>query len=173
MRGWNMVILELSPRERIIRDQNIYYCALCSVNHFAGVQCAWRVGEMDDLNLNKRPGPSEICATCEALVTRLLLWPPRSGRCQSLPASDSLDQSEPLAEGRPIRGCEIKDRKQILTDRVSHNKAKSSPVYTQKTAENTCGMENFTLSLWWERLFSGKDRRVKAYRVPMATFNRL
>ena len=98
---------------------------------------------MDDLNLNKRPGPSEICATCEALVTRLLLWPPRSGRCQSPPASDSLDQSEPLAEGRPIRGCEIKDRKQILTDRVSHNKAKSSPVYTQKTAENTyCSMHN-------------------------------
>ena len=37
MLGWNMVILELSPRERIIRDKYIYYCELCSVNHFAGV----------------------------------------------------------------------------------------------------------------------------------------
>ena len=135
------MILELSSRERRIRD-----CFLCAVFCEPFCWCAWRVGEMDDLNLNKRPEPLEICATCEALVvTRLLLWPPHSRRNQSQPASDSLDQSQPVAEERPMRGCEMWDRKQILTDRVSHNEAKSSPVYTQKTAENT----NIILHCWW------------------------
>ena len=113
-------LLEGRMRHKTVVRHLFFYAVFC------GPFCwnARRVGEMDDLNLNKRPGPLEICAPCEDRG-----WSPEdplSGLHAPAPASDSLDQWEASADGRPIRGCEIRDRKQILTDRVGHKEAKFS-----------------------------------------------
>ena len=125
-------------------ELEIVFCVRCSVNHFVGVL----EGSEKWMILISIRDPNHWKYVRRAR----LWWSPDycSGlhtfrRNQSQPASDSLDQSQPVAEERPMRGCEMWDRKQILTDRVSHNEAKSSPVYTQKTAENT----NIILHNWW------------------------
>ena len=119
-----MIIPKLSPRRQNETKDCSRYLFFYAV--FCGPICwnARRVGEMDDLNLNKRPGPLEICAPCEDRG-----WSPEdplSGLHAPAPASETLDQWEASADGRPIRGCEIRDRKQILTDRVGHKEAKFS-----------------------------------------------